>query len=67
MQNVIDKLLISNIELRSDESADIQQYNHSREVNKFVLKITDEILNIKNTFLEVYTSNLNVLMYKTYG
>ena len=53
VQNVIDKLLISNIELRSDESIDIQQYNHGREVNKFVLPLTNEVLKIKNAFVNV--------------
>jgi superfamily II RNA helicase len=53
VQNVIDKLLISNIELRSDESIDIQQYNHGREVNKFVLPLTNEVLKIKNAFANV--------------
>lgn len=50
---MINKLLISHIELRSDESIDIQQYNHGREVNKFVLKLTDEINKIKNAFVNV--------------
>jgi ERCC4-related helicase len=50
---VINKLLVSHIELRSDESIDIQQYNHGREINKFVVKLSDEILKIKNAFVDV--------------
>jgi ATP-dependent DNA helicase MPH1 len=51
--NVIDKLLIAHIELRSDESIDVQQYNHSRQINKFVLKLSDDIIKMKDTFSNV--------------
>jgi ERCC4-related helicase len=53
VQNVIDKLLVSHIELRSDESIDIQQYNHGRDVKKFVLGLSDELVKIKNAFTNV--------------
>ncbi|CAF0760948.1 unnamed protein product [Brachionus calyciflorus] len=61
VQNVITKLLISHIELRSDESIDIQQYSNNREVNKFVLPLTDEILKIRNSYYNVMRSPLKRL------
>ena len=39
--------------MRSDDSIDIQQYNHGRKVDKFILKLDGEILNILNAFLNV--------------
>ena len=61
VQGIITKLRISHIELRSDESIDIQQYNHGREVDKFVLELTDGIVKIKNTFVHVSLKKLNLL------
>jgi ERCC4-related helicase len=63
VQNVINKLLISHIELRSDESIDIQQYNHGKEINKFVLPLNDEIVRIKNAFVEVKPFNFKWIIY----
>lgn len=54
VQNVISKLLISHIELRSDDSIDIQQYSNNRIVDKFVLPLNDEILKIRNAYYNVF-------------
>lgn len=53
VQNVIDRLLISHIELRSDDSIDIQQYSNNRVVDKFVLPLNDDILKIRNAYYNV--------------
>lgn len=53
VQSIIEKLKVSHIELRSDESIDIQQYNHTRKVDLHVLKLEDDMLKIKNAFLNV--------------
>ena len=50
VQGIINSLLISHIELRSDDSIDIQKYNHGRIVDKFILKLEGELLNILNEF-----------------
>lgn len=60
VQSIIEKLKVSHIELRSDESIDIQQYNHTRKVDLHVLKLEDDMLKIKNAFLNVRCV-LNVL------
>ncbi len=53
VQGIIDKLLISHIELRSDESADIQEYNHSRRVDVHVVRLEGELLGVREAFVEV--------------
>lgn len=53
VQGILNSLLISHIELRSDDSKGIQLYNYGRKVDKFIMKLEGEILNIKNIYLEV--------------
>ena len=53
VQGIIEKLQISHIELRSEDSADIVQYNHSRQVDVHVLKLDGDILLIKTAFTNV--------------
>lgn len=50
VQAVIDSLGISNIEIRTEESIDIRQYVHSREVDQVVLEPSDEMLQIQDLF-----------------
>ncbi len=53
MQQVITNLLVSNIELRSEESVDIMPYIHQRQVEKIVVKLGDELEFFKTKFLRV--------------
>ena len=53
IQEVITNLLISHIELRSEESIDIQKYNNNRQVNKYVLALNNELVNAKKVFSNV--------------
>ena len=53
VQQVVTSLQIGHIELRSDDSFDIQQYVHERKVEKIVVPLEGEILDIKNRFLKV--------------
>lgn len=50
VQAVIDSLGISTIEIRTEESIDIRQYVHSREVDQVVLEPSDEMLQIQDLF-----------------
>ena len=50
---MITNLLISHIELRSEESADIKPYSNQRQVEKIVLKLGEELEYFKNKFLRV--------------
>lgn len=54
MQQVVTNLQISQIELRSEDSFDIQRYVHERQVEKFVVPFQGEILEIKTAFLKVH-------------
>ncbi len=46
-------LQVGQIELRSEDSFDIQQYVHQRKVEKIVVPLEGEILDIKTNFLRV--------------
>ncbi|WAR19589.1 FANCM-like protein [Mya arenaria] len=43
VQQVLTNLLISHIEIRTEESLDIQRYSHERRVEKVVLPLGDEL------------------------
>ena len=53
VQQVITNLLVSNIELRTEDSADIKPYTHQRQVEKIVVKLGDELEFFKKKFLRV--------------
>ena len=50
IQNVIDNLGISHIEIRTEDSIDIRKYVHSREVDQQVLDPSSELLQISELF-----------------
>eukprot|EP00111_Clytia_hemisphaerica_P002682 TCONS_00007586-protein len=56
VQEVINNLMISHIELRSEESIDIQKYVHERKVEKIVVPLSGEVKNAQEVFLEVLQS-----------
>ncbi|XP_043930200.1 Fanconi anemia group M protein isoform X2 [Protopterus annectens] len=61
VQQVISNLLIAHIELRSEDSSDIQPYSYQRQVEKFVVPLGDELKIIRNLYLKVleaFTSRL---------
>ncbi|KAJ0121694.1 hypothetical protein J7T55_008861 [Diaporthe amygdali] len=50
VQAVIDSLGISTVEIRMEESIDIRQYVHSREVDQVILEPSDEMLRVQDLF-----------------
>ncbi|OIW35270.1 P-loop containing nucleoside triphosphate hydrolase protein [Coniochaeta ligniaria NRRL 30616] len=50
VQQVIDSLGISHVEIRTEESIDIRQYVHSRKEDIVTLEPSDEILRIQELF-----------------
>ncbi len=50
VQEVIDNLGISHIEIRTEESMDIRQFVHSRQIERVVLEPSDEIMHICDLF-----------------
>lgn len=50
VQAVIDSLGISTIEIRTEESIDIRQYVHARDVDQVVLEPSDEMLRVQDLF-----------------
>lgn len=53
MQSVISNLLISHIELRSDDSPDIQAHSHQRSVDKVVVPLGDVLSVYQARYLQV--------------
>ena len=41
------------MELRSEESPDIQPYTHSRQVDKVVVSLGEDIAKVKSSYLRV--------------
>ena len=53
VQQVLSNLLISHIELRTDDSPDIRPYTHERHVEKVVVPLGDELASARDTYLRV--------------
>ena len=51
VQQVLTNLLISHIELRTDDSPDICPYTHERRVEKVVVPLGDELASARDTYL----------------
>jgi len=59
---MLTSLYISYIELRSEDSPDVTPYTHERKLEKIVIPMSEEILEIKRKFLEImeiYTKRLS--------
>lgn len=61
VQEVIDGLEIAKVEIRTEESIDIQQYVHQRNIDKVLLDPSDEIIMIKELFSKVLQPLVNQL------
>ena len=53
VQQVLSNLLIAHIELRGEDSLDVRPYIHERKVEKIVVPLEGEILEIRNIFKRV--------------
>ncbi|KAG8449154.1 hypothetical protein GDO86_015998 [Hymenochirus boettgeri] len=53
VQQVVSNLLISQIELRSEDSPDIQPYSHERQLEKIVVPLGNELEAVQKTYLRV--------------
>ena len=53
VQQVVTNLQISHIELRNEDSFDIQRYVHERKVEKIIVPLEGEIAEVKNNFVKV--------------
>ncbi|KAM4013491.1 Fanconi anemia group M protein-like [Anomaloglossus baeobatrachus] len=52
VQQVVSNLLISRIELRSEDSPDIQPYSHERQLEKFVVPLGDELAAVQKSYIQ---------------
>lgn len=54
VQQVIQNLHISALEMRSEESMDVVPYVHSRDIDTVVVELSDNIQRVKEDLLQVY-------------
>ena len=53
VQQIVTNLQIGHIELRNEDSFDIQRYVHERKVEKIIVPLDGEIADVKNNFVKV--------------
>ncbi|NXP10357.1 FANCM protein, partial [Thinocorus orbignyianus] len=53
VQQVISNLLIAQIELCAEDSPEIQPYSHERQVEKIVVPLGEELVEVQNAYLQV--------------
>ncbi|XP_075360128.1 Fanconi anemia group M protein [Mycteria americana] len=53
VQQVISNLLIAQIELCAEDSPEIQPYSHERQVEKIVVPLGEELVDIQNAYIRV--------------
>lgn len=53
VQQVISNLLIAQIELCAEDSPEIQPYSHERQVEKIVVPLGEELVEIQNAYIGV--------------
>ncbi|KAK6586604.1 hypothetical protein PZA11_001661 [Diplocarpon coronariae] len=61
IQEVIDNLEISKVEIRTEESIDIQQFVHRRNIDQVIIDPSDEIIMVKELFSKALQPLLNQL------
>ncbi|KAI8788901.1 hypothetical protein BgiMline_008380, partial [Biomphalaria glabrata] len=52
VQEVINNLLISHIELRSENSIDIQRYTYERKIEKVVVPMGEELSGFRMQYIQ---------------
>ncbi|KAI1005167.1 ATP-dependent DNA helicase [Podosphaera aphanis] len=61
VQEVIDNLEISKVEIRTEESLDIQKYVHRRDIDKILLEPSEEIMIVKELLSKSLQPLVNML------
>ncbi|MCJ1387482.1 3'-5' DNA helicase [Xylographa bjoerkii] len=62
VQEVIDGLGISRVEIRTEESLDIRQYVHSRRIDSVIFEYSEEITMVMDLFAKALQPLLNKLL-----
>lgn len=61
VQEVINNLEIAEVEIRTEESIDIKEYVHRRDITEIVIEPSDEIIMIKDLFSKALQPVVNLL------
>ncbi|KAG1700085.1 Fanconi anemia group M protein [Nymphon striatum] len=62
VQQVIDNLCIAHVEIRSEDSIDIQPYTHQREIQKIVVRPGEDLLTLIDTYVRIISHYVNRLI-----
>ena len=62
VKQVLQNLFISKIELRHEESEDIVPFTHHRNIDKIVVPLDEDLVNVRNKLLAVQVCNLEALL-----
>ncbi|XP_054711011.1 Fanconi anemia group M protein-like [Uloborus diversus] len=61
VKQVLSNLLISHVEMRTEDSEDVKQYSHIRDTEKIVVPLGEALSNLKGKFLDIIHNYLKRL------
>ncbi|KAG2160089.1 uncharacterized protein EDB93DRAFT_1113395 [Suillus bovinus] len=61
IQSIVDSLHISHIEIRDENSIDLREYMHKKEIKQHIIKMTDDVLKAQELLKEVMISIIKPL------
>ncbi|KAF7306708.1 hypothetical protein MIND_00462500 [Mycena indigotica] len=61
VQGLVDNLHISRIEIRNDDSLDIQPYIHEKRIERHIIKMSEEINKIKDPLIKLMNTYITTL------
>ncbi|KAG1757914.1 hypothetical protein EDB19DRAFT_1659787 [Suillus lakei] len=61
IQSIVDSLHISRIEIRDENSIDLREYMHKKEIKQHIIKMTDDVLKAQELLKEVMITILKPL------
>ncbi|KAG1825591.1 uncharacterized protein BJ212DRAFT_1443684 [Suillus subaureus] len=64
IQSIVDSLHISRIEIRDENSIDLREYMHKKEIKQHIIRMTDDVLKAQELLKEVMITILKPLSSK---
>ncbi|XP_035213323.1 Fanconi anemia group M protein-like, partial [Stegodyphus dumicola] len=61
VKQVLSNLLISHVEMRTEDSDDVKQYTQARDIEKIVVPLGDKLTSLKSKFLDIINMYLKRL------
>ncbi|KAG1871187.1 hypothetical protein C8R48DRAFT_698038 [Suillus tomentosus] len=61
IQSIVDSLHISRIEIRDENSIDLREYMHKKEIKQHIIRMTDDVLKVQELLKEMMVTILKPL------